>query len=204
MPPTSISAPNKPRKKKQRRRKEQVIPLGDGQATYTYEHKDDEELRLESVLFGTPFTGGSSGDAKASTSTREDTSLQHLLDDELFFDDSAPTPDTFQLPTAPGADERDDDHGNATVQPAASSFSTSTSRKKAAWVDPDDNQLDVSIASDRRLRKLRNSAAEDTISGREYESRLRRQFEKVHPVPQWAISRSKRTRRLSQSSSSNS
>ncbi|KAG8729513.1 hypothetical protein FRC12_020915, partial [Ceratobasidium sp. 428] len=173
MSTVSISALNKPRKKKQRQRKEQVIPLGDGQATHTYEHKDDEELRLESVLFGTPLTGGSLGNAQASTSAREDTSMQHLLDDELFFDDSAPTPSTFHFPTAPDADAHDDGQ-EATVQPAASSLSTPASRKKAAWVDPDDNQLDVSIASDRRLRKLRNSAAEDTISGREYESRLRR------------------------------
>ncbi|QRV91650.1 WD40 domain-containing protein [Ceratobasidium sp. AG-Ba] len=94
--------------------------------------------------------------------------------------------------------------GGLTALRAVSSLSASGSRKKAAWVDPDDNQLDVSIASDRRLRKLRNSAAEDTVSGREYESRLRRQFEKVHPVPEWAISRSKRTRRTSSASSSNS
>ncbi|KAG8721686.1 hypothetical protein FRC08_011095 [Ceratobasidium sp. 394] len=203
MPAISV-APSKPRKKKQRKHKDQVIPLGDGQETHTYEHKDDEELRLESVLFGTPLTGGSSGNAQTATSAREDISMQHLLDDELFFDDSAPTPGTFQLPTASDANEQNDGQREAAVQPAASSSSTSTSRKKAAWVDPDDNQLDISIASDRRLRKLRNSAAEDTLSGREYESRLRRQFEKVHPVPEWAISRSKRTRRPSRTSSSHS
>ncbi|QRW05720.1 WD40 repeat protein [Ceratobasidium sp. AG-Ba] len=108
--------------------------------------------------------------------------MQHLLDDELFFDDSAPTPGTFQLPTDPDADGQDTNQRGLTALRA----------------------LDVSIASDRRLRKLRNSAAEDTVSGREYESRLRRQFEKVHPVPEWAISRSKRTRRTSSASSSNS
>lgn len=96
---------------------------------------------------------------------------------QLFFDDSAPTPATFQLPTAEdrGEDE-DEDEGPITHPPEAfASTSASVSRKKAAWVDPDDNHLDISIASDRRLRKLRNSAAEDTLSGREYEGRLRRQ-----------------------------
>ncbi|KAG9104678.1 hypothetical protein FRC06_000064 [Ceratobasidium sp. 370] len=204
MPAISGSTPSKPRKKKQRQRKDQVVPLGDGQATHTYEHKDDEELRLESVLFGTPLTGGSSGNAQTAASAREDISMRHLLDDELFFDDSAPTPGIFQLPTTSGANEQNDGRREDVVQPAAPSSSTSTSRKRAAWVDPDDNQLDISIASDRRLRKLRNSATESTLSGREYESRLRRQFEKFHPVPEWAISRSKRTRRPSQSSSPNS
>lgn len=65
--------------------------------------------------------------------------------------------------------------GQAVQSPELPASPKVSSRKKAAWVDPDDNELDVSIASDRRLRKLRNSAVEDTVSGREYESRLRRQ-----------------------------
>jgi U3 small nucleolar RNA-associated protein 18 len=74
-------------------------------------------------------------------------------------------------------DQREGDEGQAqSIQAATNSLlSVGTSRKQAAWVDPDDNQLDISIASDRRLRKLRDSAVEDTISGKEYQSRLRRQ-----------------------------
>jgi len=36
-----------------------------------------------------------------------------------------------------------------------------------------------------RLRKLRQTAAEDEITGREYETRLRSQFEQINPEPAW-------------------
>ena len=56
----------------------------------------------------------------------------------------------------------------------------------AAWVDSDDERIVVSLASNPRLRKLRISEAEDLINGREYTKRLRRQFERLYPVPEWA------------------
>jgi U3 small nucleolar RNA-associated protein 18 len=37
-----------------------------------------------------------------------------------------------------------------------------------------------------RLRKLRQTVDEDVIGTREYETRLRRQFEQVNPEPEWA------------------
>ncbi|ELU43355.1 CGI-48 family protein [Rhizoctonia solani AG-1 IA] len=195
----SSTAPNKSRKKKQRREKKDIpIPLGDNQATHAYELKDDEELRLENVLFGTPLAGSSWGSGTKQGKEAADTSMGHLLDEELFFDDSAPTAD--QVPQV-SEDQHEQDEP---VQAVASALlSGASSRKKAAWVDPDDIQLDISIASDRRLRKLRDSTVEDTISGKEYESRLRR-FEKVNPVPEWAATRPKRSRRLSQASVSGS
>ncbi|KAJ1310786.1 hypothetical protein OPQ81_009306 [Rhizoctonia solani] len=192
---------NKSRKKKQRKGKQDApIPLGDNQATHEYEFKDDEELRLESVLFGAPLAGSSSTDGIKKGKEIADTSMRHLMDNELFFDDSVPMSGQV-LQTSESLDEQDEGQAQTAPVTRESLSSTSSSRKKAAWVDPDDNQLDISIASERRLRKLRNSAAEDTISGREYETRLRRQFEKVNPVPEWAATRSKRTRRLSQTSS---
>jgi U3 small nucleolar RNA-associated protein 18 len=59
-------------------------------------------------------------------------------------------------------------------------------KKGPAWVDPDDLDVQVSLASNKRLRKLRDTAAEDEIGGRDYERRLRRQFEKLNPTPKWA------------------
>ena len=56
----------------------------------------------------------------------------------------------------------------------------------AAWVDSDDERIVVSLASNPRLRKLRISEAEDLINGKEYTKRLRRQFERLYPVPEWA------------------
>ncbi|RKO86303.1 WD40-repeat-containing domain protein, partial [Blyttiomyces helicus] len=53
-----------------------------------------------------------------------------------------------------------------------------------AWEDDDD--IDVSIVDTGRLRKLRTDHSETVVSGTEFESRLRRQFEKIYPRPQWA------------------
>ena len=57
---------------------------------------------------------------------------------------------------------------------------------QAAWVDSDDERIVVSLASNPRLRKLRIAEFEDLISGKEYTKRLRRQFERLYPVPDWA------------------
>ena len=59
-------------------------------------------------------------------------------------------------------------------------------RKAPAWVDPDDTNIQVSLTSHTRLRKLRDAPAEDTVGGREYERRLRRQYEQINPAPEWA------------------
>lgn len=59
-------------------------------------------------------------------------------------------------------------------------------RKAPAWVDSDDANIQVSLASHTRLRKLRDAPAEDTVGGREYERRLRRQYEQINPTPEWA------------------
>lgn len=37
-----------------------------------------------------------------------------------------------------------------------------------------------------KLRKLRNTESEDVISGTEYIRRLRRQFQRMNPTPEWA------------------
>lgn len=47
--------------------------------------------------------------------------------------------------------------------------------RQAAWFDPADEELQISLQGEKRLRKLRDAAAEDVVSGLEYESRLRRQ-----------------------------
>ena len=59
-------------------------------------------------------------------------------------------------------------------------------KKGPAWTDPDDPALEVSLAGDKRRRKLRDAISEDVVGGREYERRLRRQFEKINPTPDWA------------------
>ncbi|OZJ02886.1 hypothetical protein BZG36_03805 [Bifiguratus adelaidae] len=59
-----------------------------------------------------------------------------------------------------------------------------------AWQDPDDATTQVSIASVKRSRKLRETEEEDVISGLEYERRLREQYmarhKRLNPTPKWA------------------
>lgn len=88
------------------------------------------------------------------------------------------------------SNEHDDDSDDASSdsQPESDSDELSThplkSRKPPAWEDPSDPPA-VSIESN-RLRKLRDQASETTLTGRQYESRLRRQYERINPQPAWA------------------
>lgn len=62
-----------------------------------------------------------------------------------------------------------------------------------AWTDSDDERIVVSLASNPRLRKLRFTEAEDLVDGREYTKRLRQQFQRLYPVPEWADPPSRET-----------
>jgi U3 small nucleolar RNA-associated protein 18 len=101
------------------------------------------------------------------------------------------------------ADSDEESEAEAAPSPLKPNFQ----KKGPAWVDPDDLDVQVSLASNKRLRKLRDTAAEDEIGGRDYERRLRRQFEKLNPAPKWASdarkkrSTAKRRRSVSPSSS---
>jgi U3 small nucleolar RNA-associated protein 18 len=73
----------------------------------------------------------------------------------------------------------------------------------AAWEDSDDEKIMVSLATHSRMRKLRDTEADDHVTGKEYSRRLRRQFERIYPVPNWARppKSSTKRRRLSASES---
>ena len=83
-------------------------------------------------------------------------------------------------------DSEFDSEEESEAEPAPVILKPKSQTKGPAWVDPDDLDVQVSLASNKRLRKLRDTVAEDEIGGRDYEGRLRRQFEKLNPTPQWA------------------
>lgn len=194
--------------------------------------KDDEERKLESLLFGKPSVARREratvceGDVSESDNDVEMNAaeLEGLLDSDLFFVDdgaskfphskdddvldiSAEKPET--------SDDGDDDDAQSEAPndsdkpeaepvptspaPTASGPTKPKSRKAPAWTDPDDASLEVSLASYTRLRKLRDAPEEDAINGREYERRLRRQFVKMNPTPEWATSTARRKRRRADS-----
>ena len=113
---------------------------------------------------------------------------------QLFFIDSGSTPTNFPI-----------------ALPARGSDSAlSDPEDQPAWIDSDDERLVVSLASNPRLRKLRNTESEDLVNGKEYTKRLRRQFERLYPAPEWANplaaqngkTRKKKRRQLEMSASS--
>ncbi|KAL5332595.1 WD40-repeat-containing domain protein [Aspergillus crustosus] len=152
--------------------------------------KDETEKRLESVLFGdgdgfrsalrsgqehdslalTALTDESAGEASGD---QEEEDLEDIADDDLFFLDSGAGPVCTELdsPDTPVDDENEDDE---------------LDELPAVWHDSDDERITVSLASDKRLRKLRVAESEDVISGKEYIRRLRRQYLQLHPTPEWA------------------
>ncbi|KAG0634141.1 WD40-repeat-containing domain protein [Tuber brumale] len=163
------------------------------------QEKDAEEEFLEKLIFGdakgfedglNEIDSGASddsdeggialvgdGDGDGDGDARAD--LQALQDDELFFVDEAPS-GTAIIPA------RD-------IQDASRDSSEEEGEEDLpAWQDSDDEMLTVSLANRGLLRKLRDTETEDLISGKEYSARLRRQFERIYPMPEWAVNDSVR------------
>ncbi|BCR92374.1 WD40 repeat domain-containing protein [Aspergillus chevalieri] len=155
--------------------------------------KDATEKKLERMLFGDDegFQGAlksqqdqglmawgvtsdeeSAGEGEEGEgSDGEEKGLEGVDDSDLFFLDSGAGPVSTDLADSPEApsDGESEDEG-----------------PPAAWHDSDDENLTISLASHQRLRKLRNTEADDVINGKEYVRRLRRHFQQLNPVPDWA------------------
>ena len=148
--------------------------------------KDDTELRLEKALFGddagflkslTTQRWGEDGDLQRTSHGSEPGSddegkeedLAGVPDEDLFFLDAG----TGELPAAVTRDldkEKQEEWHESW---------------KPVWYDSDDDRLTISLASNTRLRKLRDTENDDVVTGREYIRRLRRQYERLHPTPEW-------------------
>jgi U3 small nucleolar RNA-associated protein 18 len=88
---------------------------------------------------------------------------------QLFFLDAGAAETSGALVLQPGTPESDEDQN-----------------EPAVWADSDDERMAISLAGHQRLRKLRDTEAEDVVSGKEYIKRLRRQYLRLHPTPGWA------------------
>ncbi|KAK3824609.1 MAG: WD40-repeat-containing domain protein [Benniella sp.] len=114
---------------------------------------------------------------------------------DLFFMDTGPAP-----PLRGEIDEDEESQDEDEDMDAKSESSEDESEEsrligKPAWIDEDDRNLSVSLKSVNRLKKLRKEDSEDIVNGLDYEQRLRRQFEKVYPVPSWAQPEGSKKRR---------
>ncbi|PPQ65608.1 hypothetical protein CVT24_011817 [Panaeolus cyanescens] len=176
------------------------------------EAKDEEERRLESMLFGVRYEPKDKGKGKDYDSAESDEAdeeggreMQHLMDQDLFFvDDGVPNGSS-----ADSGDDSDEDqsHSGSDIESGSESTRSSSSRpnrrsqkvppktltssrsKPPAWTDPADVETTNKVSllnGPSRLRKLRQAVNEDEITSREYETRLRAQFERINPEPSWA------------------
>ena len=120
------------------------------EASNAIEGPDDEELDLEAEVFG------SLGIAKSTLDSTADVGGE----DEDLEEESDSAPAGFFINRKPTAVEE--------------------RKQEAAWVDEDDEQVEVDLSSQNRLRKLRQAQSETVVSGREYSQRLREQHRKLH------------------------
>jgi hypothetical protein len=141
--------------------------------------KDAEEEELERLIFGDSagfmegldnFSAVRATGAYGEGSDEEqddDADLDNVADDNLFFFDSGPVAAPAGSVAVAQVEESDDDD-------------------EPAWEDSDDERLVVSLASVPQLRKLRETAEDDMVNGKEYARRLRKQYERLYPAPDWA------------------
>ncbi|TFK68508.1 WD40 repeat-like protein [Pluteus cervinus] len=213
-----------PRKRQKTSKAAEIQPLGSTKVPiaknfHDDDQKDDEELQLESMLFGKKFV--SKGKAREVFSDEEDEDLedgggrelQHLVDNDLFFvDDGEGHPSVSDHDNESdnsrdlSANDDDDDasDGSSPSRPATPKLKANpsnpllksrSSRKPPAWEDPSDRPAgDPEVPLSKPItRKLRDSLSETSLTPVEYEKRLRRQWERINPLPQWAAdARSKR------------
>ncbi|KXX77897.1 hypothetical protein MMYC01_205036 [Madurella mycetomatis] len=166
------------------------------------DEKDSDEEDLERFVLGSkdafreqlfrddflPSVTDSQALVKADSTAAEPTGREHVADSMLFMVDIA---------------------GEETeVLQAQATTKEESGEDAPAWEDSDDERLTVSLAGATRLRKLRNSEAEDVVTGTEYARRLRQQYLRLYPLPEWAkdatTSSSKRRRRRGSSAASDS
>lgn len=142
--------------------------------------KDAEEEELERMIFGDSagfkkdldnfaLARGESPDDESETEQQDGEDYEDVADQDLFFFDAGPTAQPAGSLALTKADESEDEDD------------------KPAWDDSDDERLVVSLASVPQLRKLRDTEEDDMINGKEYVRRLRRQYERLYPAPDWAI-----------------
>ncbi|KAA8632625.1 hypothetical protein SMACR_00400 [Sordaria macrospora] len=152
--------------------------IADPRKKYEIDEKDSDEEDLERF-------------ALVKADGQDDTTgLEHVDDNALFAFDTGVPGDKKQAEAAPSALE-----------------AYEQKEEPPAWEDSDDERLTVSLAAASRLRKLRQSEEEDVVNGTEYARRLRSQYLRLYPLPEWAkesSAASQRRRRRSSAAGSSS
>ena len=146
------------------------------------------EKELENLVFGTELTFGREEEQQEKSSENE-TAAEETRDEEIndfgfFIDtgnaekDEKVNENGFSLSEEEKEEQEDDAEGEQ---------DSSDEETMCAWVDGDQDYLEsVNIQEKNRTRKLKRSFDEINVTGKEYEKRLREQFQIIHPTPNWA------------------
>ncbi|XP_010529577.1 PREDICTED: U3 small nucleolar RNA-associated protein 18 homolog [Tarenaya hassleriana] len=135
------------------------------------ESEQREMNKLENLLFGSLYSPVEFGKDDGGNGFHD------CADDSALFslDSSA-----FRKPSDYEDEDEEEDYGDDKVRQKGDQ------QKKAAWVDEEEEQINIDIAKVNRLRKLRKEENEGLISASEYVSRLRAHHAKLNPGTDWA------------------
>lgn len=151
--------------------------------------KDSDEEDLERFVLGDAANFRANlfkDDWEDEEEGRRTDALGRVVDNEAETGlEDADDADFFAFDIDLGRTPADDQQLQLVVAPAASKTQVDP-RDAPAWEDSDDERLTVSLAGATQLRKLRTSEADDIITGTEYTFRLRQQFLRLNPHPEWA------------------
>ncbi|KAJ1977038.1 U3 snoRNP protein [Dimargaris xerosporica] len=112
--------------------------------------------------------------------------------DKPFFNIDTAGPKSSKAAGAAWADDGDSNDTQSVLDPTETSngglLVTDEQLPKAAWYDGDDDDEAVVFEElpNRRAFKLRRTHAEEGVQGRLLEQRLREEYERAHPMPNWA------------------
>ncbi|KAJ5670187.1 uncharacterized protein N7477_005550 [Penicillium maclennaniae] len=150
---------------------------------------DESEKKLERMLFGDD--AGFMGALKSQQERADAMQLTLFSDEESESADEGAADEEGDLDNMADADLFFLDSGDAPAPNEITAMETPSDEDSegeipAVWHDSDDERIAVSLAGKARLRKLRVTESEDVINGTEYVRRLRRQYQRLHPTPEWA------------------
>lgn len=156
--------------------------------------KDEEEVYLEKLVFGDQdgFENNlkkidnlydySSDEQEGSDkffrdsdseSDDEDEGMENVQDADLFYIDDGE------------ANEKLEDEMDVDDEIIESDQDESDGEQSDVWEDSDDERLNISLVSTDKLKKLRKTETDSIINGKSYITRLRSQFERIYPRPDW-------------------
>lgn len=156
--------------------------------------KDEEEILLEKLVFGDvqgfetnlrkldnlydySSEEQDEGSNESDETSDDENDLEDVQDDQLFFIDDGTNEaegdkDAMDIYEDSQSDDEIDDEED-------------DNDSEIAWEDSDDDTLNISLLSSDKVRKLRKVETDSTINGKSYITRLRSQFEKIYPKPEW-------------------